>query len=172
MANSRTFVDAELMTAALINAHLVNQVPNPGDAYDTGWVSVTSFAANFENYGASLGSDHHLSVRRIGMQVELRGMARRINSSTSSSVDICTLPTGFRPAQQMLIGVMHNGVWTTGPASAGTAHTHSPINSTVLGPIVRAAISPSGVIAITQASNFTLETGDWVTFSGITFFVG
>lgn len=46
MARSKTFADGEILTPADVNDHLVNHVPNPGDVYDTGWLTLSSGTIN------------------------------------------------------------------------------------------------------------------------------
>lgn len=69
MALSRTFLDGDLLTSADINDHLVNRVPNPGDAYDTGWVDVT-LATGFT-------ATAPVQVCRIGQVIYWRGRILR-----------------------------------------------------------------------------------------------
>jgi hypothetical protein len=86
-----------------------------------GWIVVGDPGAPaFQNSWASLAGQFPVAFRRVGNMVFLRGF---LNAGTSPSVAF-TLPSGYRPATNYGVGVLV-GAKTTGPASTGTAHTHS-----------------------------------------------
>lgn len=86
MANSRTFTDSELLTAALINQYLVHQVPTAGDPYDTGWLDMVLPGDKVAN-----GSGYIPRARRVGIWVYGDG---RITRAAGSDQTWATLPVG------------------------------------------------------------------------------
>ena len=99
MALSRTFLDGDLLTSADINEHLVHRVPNPGDVYDTGWVTT--------GLGITVTSNWSLTsyiMRRVGNRITGRLVLTFTGGSLSSDANgdfanaaIGTLPSGWRP---------------------------------------------------------------------------
>lgn len=72
---------------------------------DSGWKDVT-FASKFTNYGAT----NNLRYRKIGKIGILTGVVTPTETITASTVeDICTLPSGYRPAQAVYL-IMHGTV--------------------------------------------------------------
>lgn len=88
MALSKTFPQEHILSAADVNEHLANHVPNEGDAYDTGWMDIPLI--NGWEY-ASEGV--RTQYRRVGMQVFLRGRA------VGGSGVVAELPEPFWPTQ-------------------------------------------------------------------------
>ena len=68
---------------------------------DSGWIAVTSFSASWVNFG-SIYQD--AAYRKIGNQVFLRGL---VKDGTIGSA-IFTLPTGYRPADTVLMSTISN----------------------------------------------------------------
>lgn len=69
----------------------INEV-NP----DTGWIEVTNFQNNWENYGS--GSFANAAYRKIGKIVKIRGMVK----GGTIGQPIFQLPSGFRPSNTVI----------------------------------------------------------------------
>lgn len=69
-------------------------------ADDSDWQSVT-FTSDFANYSTATPPANPLQYRRVGKIVELTGAAKptRVITGSADTVTICTLPSGYRPAQ-------------------------------------------------------------------------
>lgn len=173
MANSHTFASGENLTAALINSHLVNQVPVAGDAYDTGWLQTgVTWGTTYESYSPTVASNV-FEYRRVGMRVELRGLIRRITSNYTSTAasTMVTMPVGFRPSRNLFVASVTNAELVSGAASAGTAHTHTIGTSANTGPVVRISVNSAGTIQVSIGGGTTLAVDNWVSVSGISYFV-
>jgi hypothetical protein len=110
----------------------------------TGWMPAT-LNNSWINYGTPY---QQAEYRRVGDEVQVRGLIK----SGSSGVSVLTLPVGFRPPAEMLYaGIANlNYTWATGPASAGTAHTHSqgnPPNNAL-----RLNVQPNGNITVNSGT--------------------
>lgn len=145
----------------------------PGIPYDTGWTNDgIVWNANWDDFNPAI-SNNHLEYRRIGATVHWRGLIERIAGGglTSATETMLTLPASLRPSRNVLLDAMTNGTWVTGGASAGTAHTHNVILSTVLGPVPRVVFNATGALQVTVPGQMTINTGDWVTLGGISYLV-
>lgn len=105
MALSKSFGDGEVLRSSDVNAHLVNHVPAPGDPYDTGWTPITVLAGYV--------AQENLAVRRVGMQVYLRGAISTAGSTPfpTAWTRVATIPAGFRP------GNYHRYAGTAAPSA-------------------------------------------------------
>lgn len=92
MARSRTFADGDLLTSAVVNEHLVNHVPNPGDVYDTGWSNLATPAAWTQTAA--------VQYRRLGLVVHLRGIVQATINNPAVIVAADTIPPTLRPVGQ------------------------------------------------------------------------
>ena len=111
----------------------------PISSVTTPWTGVS-----FQNSWADYGSPYQTAqYRKVGDEVQLRGLIRNGTQGTS----MFTLPAGFRPPAPMLFAAIHNvpAVWSTGAASAGTAHTHSPAQPSAVG--IRVDVGTDGTVA-------------------------
>lgn len=113
MALSKTFASGAPLTAADVNAHMVHQVPNTGDVYDTGWQPV----------GLASGITGQLRYRRVGMQVEVQ---YSVVSSTglvqgATQINASPLPAGVCPSGNRRGGAGLSGSTTgaTGVSATG-----------------------------------------------------
>lgn len=143
------------------------------DFSDTGWLDDNvTWEAGWEDYQPVAAGSNHFEYRRIGSIVYLRGLARRITSSlTSASVTMFTLPVGFHPSRSVITSGMTNGAWVTGAASAGTAHTHNVISSSVSGPVLRLTVNTTGAVQVVVPAQVTIAVDNWVTVAGISYLV-
>lgn len=141
----------------------------PG-GYDTGWTNDgIVWGANWDDFNPAI-SNNHLEYRRIGPVVHWRGLIERTGGALSSATEtMLTLPTAVRPSRNVLLAAMTNGTWVTGGASAGTAHTHNVILSSVVGPLPRVVFNATGALQVTLPGQMTINTGDWVTLGGISY---
>jgi hypothetical protein len=111
---------------------------------DTGWIVVGSggsapaFANGWGNFGSIYGNT---AFRLKNGVVYLRGLM----SLGTASLPAFTLPVGFRPSTRNIWAVHANPV--TGPASTGTAHTHTLSNMAA-----RCDVSELGDVVPTQSS--------------------
>lgn len=87
----------------------------------TNWRSTASFNTGWTNFGTGWAT---VSFRRIGNQVFLRGLAKRVSGTTAT---IFTLPVGYRPAGNEIFAVISGGnvlaridVRTTGAVNQDT----------------------------------------------------
>lgn len=134
---------------------------------DTGWVEVLGgigFQNSWVNFGGGFTTAQY---RKIGTEVFVRGL---VKSGSISGAAIFTLPAGYRPLASLMfaeaaasLGVS-GGV--TGPASAGTAHTHTPGTLTSSSAGVRIDVASTGVIAVADSN----VGNGFVSLSGISFF--
>lgn len=142
----------------------------PGIPYDTGWTNDgIVFAANFADYVPG-GGNNQFEYRRIGYVVFWRGLVRRTSSSLSSATaTVLTMPTDLWPLRNVITEGMSSAAWVTGAASAGTAHTHNVILSSVMGPLPRVVFNASGTVQVTVPGQMTLNIDDWVSFGGMSY---
>lgn len=99
--NPRTWVATELLTAALMNLHVRdNLLYLKGDA---AWTA-PALSGTWVNYGSS---NEVAGYRRIGDLVYLRGL---IKSGTIATTAF-TLPAGYRPAADLIFAVASNSAY-------------------------------------------------------------
>lgn len=133
---------------------------------DTGWVDVP-MTGNWQDF-----SGNDVQVRRIGKLVRVRGRSERLTSTlTNATSTMATLPVGFRPARVLVQSGMTNGDYVTGGASAGTAHTHAMMASTVAGPMLRLVVATSGTIEVFAPPGISILVGRWVSVDEVAFFL-
>lgn len=87
MALPKTFVAGQPLSAADVNDHLVNRVPNAGDAFDTSWLEI----------GGASGET--VRCRRVGMVVTVHVTDASAPSGNLANVNAGNpiLPVGMRP---------------------------------------------------------------------------
>ncbi len=129
---------------------------------DSGWLTVGGTGVPFEGTWVNVGSGEEVaSYRKINNQIHLRGLITGDNGFTP----IIFLPVDMRPKLDLSIPAVVNGsIYTSGPASAGTAHTHL-VTATNIASILRIT-SSSGEIQIGSSI-----TSGFVSLSGVSFFV-
>lgn len=66
----------------------------------TAWTALPTYGAQWSNYGGDWQVGQY---RKVGDEVQVRGLLKR-SGGTGSSATICTLPTGFRPPDNVLFG--------------------------------------------------------------------
>lgn len=77
---------------------------------DTGWIELTGFVNGASAYQTGLGNSWTPRYRRKGGVVYLEGL---VNSGTTATVHVCTLPAGFRPGT----GVKMVNMFAAGPST-------------------------------------------------------
>jgi hypothetical protein len=122
------------------------------------WTSVTGFSNGWINYGSVFQTAQY---RKIGDVVTLRGL---IKSGTVGS-SAFTLPAGYRPPARLI----HHGTtarsstWTTGAASAGTAHNHT---FTITDYAVRITVDTDGTVV-----PYSTIISEYISLDGVSFSV-
>jgi len=127
------------------------------------WVPVV-FQNSWGNYvDISGGGFSPTAYRRFGKQVFMRGLLRGGVVGSPAF----TLPAGFRPATNLLLnGVLNSFTRPSGPASTGTAHTHTITMTDVA---CRINVMSSGDVYIHVPSGVTLNNG-YFSLDGLMFF--
>jgi hypothetical protein len=131
---------------------------------DSGWFSV-GVGGNpaFQNSWGNFGSGWQVAqYRKVGTQVFLRGLV----TGGASSTAIFTLPTGYRPASNTMVPAVSQGVpivGTSGPASAGTAHTHSVGSFGTQNQGIRMDILTTGAVTPAQITGYVWFSGSFWT---------
>lgn len=121
---------------------------------DFGWVNAT-LQNSWVHYGAPYAVP---AYRNIGKMVMLKGLVK--SGSIGLANPIFTLPVGLRPAETLMLTAICNNV-TTGAASAGTAHTHSNINTAC-----RVDILTTGEVCVVTST----AANGYISLDGIMFF--
>ena len=141
------------------------------DYSDSGWLDTVIYETNWENYVAGV-ANNHFEYRKIGLEVETRGYVRRTaGASANQTLFMFTLPAGFRPSRNIVWLGLTSATWVTGPASTGTAHTHTINDHATMGPICRIDIWTNGNFRILLPVGATMAIDDWVNFGGLKFSV-
>jgi|GEM_PF-3416170 len=65
-----------------------------------GWVTVTAFLNNWQDYAVTDTNYNRVQYRKNGDSVELRGLVK--NAASASSSAILTLPAGYRPLKNTI----------------------------------------------------------------------
>jgi hypothetical protein len=99
----RTWVAGEVVTAALLNTHLRDNLDALGNPA-TPWIAPTALNS-WVNFGAS---DSQLGYRKIGDRVELRGL---VKSGTGMGFGIFVLPAGYVPPKTLRFAVNSNSAF-------------------------------------------------------------
>lgn len=118
------------------------------------------FQNGWANYG---GAYPPARFKKIGGVVYLDGL---VANPSGDSATIFVLPLGYRPTYKTLYpGVIHQRSTTSGPASAGTAHTHV---DTAQDMVVRVDIGDDGVVSVSSYGIGSMSTA-YLSLSGISF---
>ncbi|AKY03706.1 hypothetical protein AVT26_gp24 [Streptomyces phage Lannister] len=118
------------------------------------WTPVTDWLNSWTHFGSGYPE---VAYRKDGIVVRLRGLAKA--PATTSASELFVLPEGFRPTG---IGIFNaNGNFTSGPASTGTAHTHTMPSSAG-----RIQVYTTGAVNLTGA---TVTAGGHLSLDGISF---
>ena len=132
-------------------AENVPNIASPVDPPDNTWIAPT-LGNSWANFG---GGFANAAYKRVGRTVKLRGLIK----SGLDNVAIFTLPAGYRPPAHEGFACLVSDV-TSGPASTGTAHTHT------LGPRgVNVQVLSDGTVKKADA----LASNVYVSLSGIEF---
>lgn len=111
--------------------------------------------------GSNLGGIYRTTrFRRDRKMVRIEGLV--VLTLTTASQIIFTLPVGYRPSYRHIVNVNANMI--TGPASAGTAHTH-----TLSSRDFRVSIDQAGNVQTAGPGAF--QASSHVSLCGIKFFV-
>lgn len=145
-------------------------LPPNGVPYDTGWINTgIVFSAGWDDYVPG-GGNNHFEYRRIGPVVHYRGLVRRTGGALSAATQtMFTMPASIWPSGNVITAGMSAAAWVTGAASAGTAHTHNVISSTVMGPLPRLVFNASGSVQVTVPAQMTVNLDDWISFGAISY---
>jgi hypothetical protein len=173
---------------------IIGMSPSTATVHDTGWVTITVTDPSWGPYG---GTDAVPAIRRIGRVVYLRGLLRALATIPGSTYVLGTVPTQFWPdAREIMHGTIGpstrditstststsgaSSAASTGPASTGTAHTHTMAHThsiahthtvPISGLAVRIDMQADGDLALTLASNDTITVGAYLSLSAMTYVV-
>lgn len=142
--NPRTWVAAEIVTAAIANLHIRD---NLVALTSPTWTTLTLASGYVAN---SLGYDP--AYEQCGDAVELRGQILKSSGVISSGTTLLTLPSGQRPASQV------DTVVATNVTSSGTQHDAG---------VTRLKITTGGLVTAEFASTTTATV---VCLDGVRFF--
>lgn len=132
------------------------------DFYEEVTIAPTDVATGFSIYGGSFEAP---TITRIGNRGFLSGLIRVEGNKSSGSHFMINILSRLAPAATVISDGMSSGTLVTGPASAGTAHTHS---TTSLQFPRRIEVRSNGQIYIVVYANYTLNNDQYVSLDGVT----
>lgn len=124
-------------------------------------VELEPFDAGFTAYG---GSFELPKATRYGNRVFLSGLFRVVGNKTAGTYTITGVPADWAPEGSALITSLAQGNFVSGPASTGTAHTHTHVAQ--LGR--RFEVRANRFVYVVVEANNLLSDNQYVSLDGIT----
>lgn len=131
------------------------------DFYEEVTIEPTDVASGFSIYGGSFEAP---TITRIGNRGFLSGLIRVVGNKSAGTHFMINMLSRLAPAATVISDGMSSGTLVTGPASAGTAHTHS---TGVQFPR-RIEVRSNGQIYIVVQAGYTLNNDQYVSLDGVT----